>query len=187
MGLAWRILFIESKKLRLDNAEDSKYCRLPLCSNVIGLTLMCWSARAMNNVRLFLTTHPSKVNSRFGTLSDASGPFSLFKTVVEKFLIRMPKNWNEKPWVKFSLFSIGKVLSFTWASIIAVGGRYWRRLFSAFSKKYFVRFATTFSLPFVKTLHSSSFECFRRACASRSTSNDWLILTSSSSMQSGFL
>lgn len=53
----------------------------------------------MNNVRLFLMTHPSKVSSRFGILSDASGPFSLFNTVVEKFLTRMPKNWNIEPWV----------------------------------------------------------------------------------------
>lgn len=48
---------------------------------------MCCKARAINNVLLSLTTHPSNVSSRLGTLSDATGPFSLFKTVVDKFLM----------------------------------------------------------------------------------------------------
>lgn len=57
---------------------------------------MCCRTRAMNKVLLSLTTHPSNVSSRLGTLSDATGPFSLLKIVVDKFLMLTPKNCNEK-------------------------------------------------------------------------------------------
>lgn len=73
--------------------------RLPLCSKVIWLTLMCCRASWMNNVRLLLTTQPSKLSSRLGTFSEATGPFSRFNRVAEKFLIWMPKNWIWGPWV----------------------------------------------------------------------------------------
>lgn len=183
MGFAWRILFIESIKLRLENSESRK-CRLPLCSNEKGLTLMCWRVRAMNKVRLFLTTHPSKVNSRFGTLRDASGPFSLFNTVVEKFLIRMPKNWIIEPWL--SCFRVNRQLRLTCESIIVVGGRYCRRLLRFCTKKSFERFAISSLDVFFAALYSVYSECFC-GCVSRLTSCDWITLTSSSSMHMGFL
>lgn len=119
---ARRILLIVREKLRL-NSVESKMLRMPLCSNEMWLTLMCCKASAMNSVRLFLTTHPSKVSSRLGTLKDATGPRSRFTKIAEKCLIRMPKNWIYKPWRWWKVKRVDKVRNVTWRRIIAVGGR----------------------------------------------------------------
>lgn len=123
MRLAWRILLIVCEKLWLNNVE-SKIFRLPLCSNEIWLTLMCCKASAMNKVRLFLTTHPSKVSSRLGTFKEATGPFSRFNKIAEKFLIWIPKNWIYKKGRSLESKCVDKKrANFTWRRIIVVGGR----------------------------------------------------------------
>ena len=86
MWFSRRILFIIREKFWLDNS-DLKFCCLPWRLVWNGLTLMWFNARAIKSVLLFLTTHPSKTNSRFGIFSDTTGPFSLFRTVVETFLM----------------------------------------------------------------------------------------------------